>query len=246
MLLERNADFYQKKSDKNVVVLIHGIFSSPIQFKELIPKFLELDYSVYAVSLLPYSSYPRDYLKLKKEDWHVQVNILINDLLDSYENVYVVSHSLGGALLLRYPRINELKKITLWSPALKTKMTWKSIKLAFIRSNRTYDEYTEACKELDSVDINNLRQRLLLIKPMFHLFHHIFTARRRVKNIEIPTQIIISKNDESVRYMVDKYITKRIKSVDVEVLKLKSSYHNTFSSDEKELVFDSVINFVKS
>ena len=131
MEIKKNQDLHIRKSKKHVVAFIHGIFSSPSHYEQLIEKFVKLDYSVYAVSLQPHSEDPKDYLKLNKDSWIEQVNDTLDLLLKKYQNVYIISHSLGGLLSIEYEHINQIKKLVLWAPALKPKV----IKVLLIRGS---------------------------------------------------------------------------------------------------------------
>ena len=245
MEIKRNEDLHIRNSKQHCVAFIHGIFASPSQYTELIEKFTELDYSIYAVSLMPHSPDPKQYTKLQRDTWIEQVNETLDLLLRKYENVYIVSHSLGGLLSIEYEHINQIKKLVLWAPALRPKITFKSIQLGLINSDKPQDdEYLEFCRTRGSVSLKNLAERAYLIKPTLHLMYNIRNARRKLKDVHIPTLVIVSKKDESVQFSTGRLTERVLDCDDFRLLELDKSYHNAFSDEEKDLVYSQIIDFI--
>ncbi len=245
MEIKRNEDLHIRNSKQHCVAFIHGIFASPTQYTELIEKFTQLDYSIYAISLMPHSPDPKEYSTLHRDTWIEQVNETLDLLLRKYDNVYIVSHSLGGLLSIEYEHINRIKKLVLWAPALRPKLTFKSIQLGLMNTSKPQsDEYLEFCRTKGSVSLRNIAERAYLIKPTLHLMYNVRNARRKLKDVHIPTLVIISKKDESVAFSTGK-LTKRVLDCDdFRLLELEKSYHNTFSDEEKSLVYSQIIDFI--
>lgn len=245
MEIKKNQDLHIRKSKQHVVAFIHGIFSSPSHYENLIEEFLKLDYSVYAISLQPHSEDPKDYLKLNKDSWIEQVNDTLDLLLKKYLNVYIISHSLGGLLSIEYEHINQIKKLVLWAPALKPKVTFKSIQIGLANPNKPQsDEYIEFCRTKGSVTPRNLVEKAYLLKPTLHLMYNVKNARKKLKDIHIPTLVIVSKKDESVQFSTGKLTEKEMDCSDFRLLELKESYHNDFSEEERELAHSQIIDFI--
>lgn len=243
--IKRNQDLHIQKSKQHVVAFIHGIFSSPTQYKDLIEQFVELDYSIYAISLEPHSENPKEYLKLHKDSWIQQVNETLDLLLQKYENVYIISHSLGGLLSIEYEHINQIKKLVLWAPALKPKVTFKSIQIGLINMNKPQtDEYIEFCRTKGSVSPRNLAQKAYLIKPTLHLMYNVINARKKLKDVHIPTLVIVSKKDESVQFSTGRLTAKEMDCCEFRLLELEKSYHNDFSDEERMLAYTQIIRFI--
>lgn len=245
MEIHRNEDLHIRKSKKHVVAFIHGIFASPSQYEDIIKQFADLDYSVYALSLYPQSSNAKDYLDLHKDSWVEQVNMTLDLLLKKYENVYIVSHSLGGLLSIEYEHINQIKKLVLWAPALKPKITIKSIQIGLVNTTKpNSDEYLEFCRTKGSVDTKNIVDRAYLIKPTLHLLYNVRNAKKKLKDVHIPTLVIVSKKDESVQFSTGELARKNMSCDEFRILELEHSYHNAFSDDEKELAYTQIIDFI--
>ena len=245
MKIEKNEDLHIRNSKKNVVAFIHGIFASPSQYKELIIKISALDYSVYALSLYPQSPKPKEYLKLNKDSWNEQVNETLDLLLRKYENVYIISHSLGGLLSIEYKHINRIKKLILWAPALKPKVTFQSIRVGLLNMQKpNKDEYLEFCRTKNSISQSSLVDRAYLIKPTLHLMYNIVNAKKKLKDVHIPTLVIVSKKDESVQFSTGKLVEKKMDCDNFRLLELEKSYHNAFSDDEIELAHSQIIDFI--
>lgn len=245
MDIKKNEDLHIRKSKVNCVALIHGIFASPAQYEDLIEKLASLDYSVYAVSLYPHSSNTKEYLKLNKESWIQQVNETLDLLLRKYENVYIIAHSLGGLLSIEYKNINRIKKLVLWAPALRPRMTFQQIRVGMINMEKpNNDEYLEFCRNKGSIKPNNFVEKAYLLKPTLHLFYNIRQAKKKLKDVQIPTLVIVSKKDESVRFSTGKLTKECMNCEEFRLLELEHSYHNAFSEDEKELAHTQIIEFI--
>lgn len=246
MKIKRNEDLHIRKSKQHVVAFIHGIFASPVQHSELIERMSELDYSVYAISLMPHSLDPKEYLKLHRDTWNEQVNETLDHLLEEYENVYIISHSLGGLLSIEYKHINRIKKLVLWAPALRPRITFKSIQIGLLDMNKpNKDDYLEFCRTKGSVLPKNIAQRALLMKPTLHLMYNVINARKRLKDVHIPTLVIVSKKDESVHFSTGRLTKRVMECSEYQLLELEKSYHNDFSDEEKETAYTQIIEFIK-
>lgn len=245
MEIKRNEDLHIRKSKQHVVAFIHGIFSSPTQYADLIERFIQLDYSIYAIALQPHSEDPKEYLKLHKDSWIEQVNETLDLLLKKYKNVYIVSHSLGGLLSIEYEHINQIKKLVLWAPALKPKVTFKSIQIGLTNMNKPQsDDYLELCRTRGSVTLQNVAERALLLKPTLHLMYNVRNARKKLKDVHIPTLCIVSKKDESVQFSTGRLAEKKMDCSEFSLLELEHSYHNAFSNEEEDIAYSEIIEFI--
>ena len=244
MEYDKLKDLHIKQDPTKLVLFIHGIFASYMDFEEILPGILDAGYSVYAIKLLPNSNNTKDYTELKKDTWVNQVNILIDSLLIEYKEISIIAHSLGCALTLQYPRINELKRLVLWAPAMKTKVSLYSTRIGLMNTNKSYNnEYFEICKKKGSINVHNMMDRLRLIKPSLGLMYAIKQAKKNLSNITNDVMLVLSKKDESVRLSSSKYIQERIKSeLKVEYI-LEHSRHNNFDEKEK-LIIDEMISFI--
>jgi len=74
MNYQKNEDIYIKQSKEEIILFIHGIFASHVQFHTLINSFKDQVYSIYAVSLLGHGESYKAFKKIKYTDWMNQIN----------------------------------------------------------------------------------------------------------------------------------------------------------------------------
>lgn len=246
MIHNKKEDIYIKQSNTNIVLFIHGIFSSHVQFDTLMESFVELGYSIYAVALEGHGGESKELNHVNSEVWISQIDSILDDLLLNYKNVYIISHSLGSLLTINATNVNKTKKIVLLSPAIKPKVTLQSMKLGlFLDNKNATDPYILENRKIRGVSFKGLK-KIHSIKPLLALFKIVNMSKDKCQNIKTDTLISISKNDESVRFKSGEYIYKNIQSKNKELLTFIKSYH-TLLDNEEEITFNKkIINFIKN
>ena len=235
-------DLIINKSEDKVILLIHGIFGSPMEFIDFYNQYEKEDYSIYGIKLLPYSDKPKDYKSLDMNSWVVQLNFTLDKLLKEYKEVNIIAHSLGAILALQARNINKVNKLVLWAPAIKTKMSFASFKVGMGLGN---DPYFLLMRETSSVDSKGLINKIRLIKPTMYLLPIGKNAVKNLPNVTTDILVIISKNDESVKIKSGDIIMENISSKNKEFIKLETSYHNLID-DSESYIYDKIINFIKT
>lgn len=241
MTYSKIEDIIIKKSKEKIILFVHGIFSTPVEFTDFYNRYDKEDYSIYGIKLLPHSLDPKEYMKIKNELWQSQIDKLLDKLLDSYKEVNIIAHSLGCLLALRAKNINKVNKLVLWAPAIKKKISYTSIKVGLEIGT---DEYYEKLPEFSGVEAKNLLDRVRLLRSTMYLFPAGRKAVKSLPYITTDTLVICSKKDESVRTESGNVIMRKIGSTHKQLITLKHSYHNLIDQKE-EFIYDDIINFIK-
>lgn len=118
------------KKTKTSVLLIHGIFSSPLHFHSMAEAFYKNGHNVVTV-LLP-GHWEKDLLSIDKLDsfaWTKEVNRGLELALEAGDQVIVAGHSLGGLLAIEQALKNpkDVAAVVAFSPALKV---WDAVLIA--------------------------------------------------------------------------------------------------------------------
>lgn len=246
MSYPKNEDIYIKQSEENIILFVHGIFSSHVQFRKLIRIFKDLNYSIYAVSLDGHGDDSRELSKVTHQSWINQIDVLVNDLLSKYTNVYVISHSLGTLLSMNAKNINEVRKLVLLSPAIKPQVTFQSMKLGmFLDKKNLKDPYLIENRKIRGVVLKGWR-KVHSIKPILALFKIVRITKKKLKDITADALIAISKKDESVRFKAGKYVYNNISSTNKNLIEMEKSYHAFFDPIEEESLNKEIVDFILS
>lgn len=79
---------------RSAVLLIHGILGTPRHFDQLVP-LIPPDWSVYNILLDGHGGKVADFSHTSMKKWRAQVTSLLDRLLERYDRVILVAHSMG-------------------------------------------------------------------------------------------------------------------------------------------------------
>lgn len=242
---KNNKDLFIKQSEEKIILFIHGIFASHVFFEPLIKLFLDKGYSIYAVTLKGHGGSYKDLKKVTYKDWVMQIEQIIDKLTSKYQKVYIISHSLGSLLTLISQNVNQVNKTILLAPAIKTKISLKSIKLA-LKSHRksVKDNYILYNQKISGVNFTKLYHKFYALKPLIELLKIIKQTKKRLSLFNVDSLIVMSKKDESVRFAAGKYVYDHIISKRKELIILNKSYHSLLDEDEEKKLHELIINFI--
>jgi len=246
MTYKKNEDIYIKQSTDEIILFIHGIFASHVQFQSLIKLFKEKGYSIYAVSLKGHGESYKALKKLRYYDWTNQIDHIIDKLTNEYNKVYVIAHSLGSLLTLNSKHTNKVAKAVLLAPAIKTKVSLKSILLALkINSTSTKNDYLTQSQKVNGIEFPRFYHNVFGIRPLIELQKMIRVTKKQLSNYQVDSIIVISKNDETVRFSSGQYVFNCISSKQKDLIVLDKSYHTILHKNEEAILYDRIIDFIK-
>lgn len=129
---ERHLPFQLTHGEKTKisVLLIHGIFSSPLYFRSMAQSFHDQGYNVVTI-LLP-GHWEKDFRSMNKttiESWTKEARVGLSLALELGDKVIVAGHSLGGLLgvQLALQKPDQIAGLVLTAPAVKV---WDALVVA--------------------------------------------------------------------------------------------------------------------
>jgi esterase/lipase len=141
--LEMNAPFEwpTKKqcphSPTKGILLVHGLFETPFEFKDLARVFHERCFLVRAVILPGHGTRPADLIDINYQDWVETVDYGIRSLQSEVDEVYIAGFSLGGLLAANTLLDNSgIKAAVLIAPAIGLRapaLIWNTQWLRYIK-----------------------------------------------------------------------------------------------------------------
>jgi carboxylesterase len=246
MKKDKFKDIHIQTSNQRVVLFIHGIFASHIQFEELMERFLKKDYSVYGIALKGHNNNLKDLTEATHEDWLKQVNTVLYKLLIEYKEVFIVAHSMGSLLTLLSDNLNSVKKVVLLAPAIKDKVSIKSLKLGLTMNNpNVKDPYIVETRKVKSVNFDSPTKMFYGIKPLLELRKLIQKTKKHIHTVTTNLLIVISKKDENVRLIAGKYVYEHVSSLDKELIILEKSYHTYLDPEEEVMLYDKIVDYLQ-
>ncbi len=228
------------------VLFIHGILGSTEHFERFIPK-LSKQVSVFNILLAGHGGTVSDFGKVSMAIWKEQAAQEAVHICKSYENLYIVAHSMGtffameaakahadrvkGIILLQTPLVIGVK------PAAAIN-TFKSFFNIF-----NEDETSRAYRAAHSVTLNyKVWEYVSWIPRYIELFRESKRARTTISEITTPCMIFQAKKDELVSMKSVKYIPE---TSNIKLCILENSAHFIYDKDDEKAMADAILNMVK-
>lgn len=225
-------------------LVIHGFTSTPAELRELSENIRNnLGYTVLGVRLKGHGTDVLDMEKCTYMDW-------INSAVEAYERlkkkcekIYVIGHSMGGAIALYIAENYEVDKVVALAPALINKS--KASNLAFIIYHfLRYTSWPEEKRPEEEAKYL-LGYNKVPLKSVAELNKLASAARKNLNKVNKPTLVIYSHGDNSVDERSIDLIKEKAGTRDVKIVYLEKCRHNITIECEKHKVFKEVLNFIE-
>lgn len=185
---------------RRAVVMIHGILGTPRHFDFLLPLIPE-DCSVYNLLLDGHGGSVTDFSHTSMKKWKAQVTEKLDDVLLRYDEVILVSHSMGTLFSIqeavaRPDKISHLFLLQIpLRPRLKLRYAFYSVLMPF----GIVPKAAEAMKNGSSLILTRkLWQYLGWIPRFLELFAECRHTRKIMGMLTVPCQVFQSRLDEMV------------------------------------------------
>lgn len=228
------------------VLMVHGILSTPNHFRDLIP-LVPKDYSVYAMVTEGHCGTVEDFSRSSLEGWEKSVQVAVDELLKTHEEIYMVGYSLGTLLsieqALKNPRVTKLFLIAV---PIKVRFRLRMIPMAFkIYSKKIKDNdiVTLALREsYGTTDDKNIFKYLGWIPRFLDLFKKIEETRKNLEKLKTNAIAFQSIRDELVSPKSVKILKKESK---IRVESLEESTHFYYEKNDLERMKKAFVEFLK-
>jgi len=225
--------FFKKKGTKGCL-LIHGLTSSTQEMEEL-SSFLYLKgYTVLATLLKGHNTSVEELNKTTWHDWYASVEKDFKFLSMQCNKIYVIGLSMGATLslhlvanensskinglILLAPAIFYADSLANFAPFLKYFMKYKT---------KNYSSYYPARKEAysDIADEKALKKRIAYkkvpVESIASTLDLIKNVKKEIKNINVPTLLFHSHNDNTIKPQSSRYIYDNLNSKEKKLVYLK-------------------------
>lgn len=257
-------DFILKhdNNSKGAVLLFHGLTGSPFELKKYGQFLYKNGYDVYAESLPGHGERVSEIYTVTYHDWLNFAYTRFEDLNSKYENVFVSGICLGAVLSLAVAEKygEQVKGLIPLSTTLFLdgwRLPWYSFLMPIALSTilRFYYNYPEC----EPHGIKNERVRSIVKKllqkgdvgmndfPMTAIYELLKLSkfvRKSLSKITSPTLLIHSKEDDLTSVKSAEVVYNAISSDESELIILNDSYHMVLYDNEKEFVYEKVLNFI--
>lgn len=239
--MEGTESFCLIGNNKKAVLLLHGYTGSPAEMKPLGIYLNNLGYTVLCPCLPGHGTTVEDLAQKTTKDWLATAKSACRELKAQYKIVYVAGLSMGGLLSMKIAAEENVKKAVIISAPIY--VFDKRVKLLpllrfFIhylpKRKRNYHGLDMYCQAYDRMPT----------KPLLSLFALIEECKLSVlKMITIPTLVLQSKIEHTVKPKSAQYIFDNIRSKNKKIVWLEHSGHILTLDCEHEKVFKLVGDF---
>ena len=231
------------------VLLIHGFTGSPSETRPMGQYLAQKGYTVVGPLLPGHGTKWQDLARCKWHEWTNAVEQAYQQIQGRCSKVFVGGGSMGGLLTLylaeRHP---EIAGIIPMAPALFT-TDWRAGLTWAIKYFIPFNPYDPA-RDGDDLTDPEARERYLWsymgtpVAAVQQLNLLEKAVRRDLHKIAMPTLILMSTRDLSVKPESGMYALERIASKDKELIWLNNSGHCLWVDSEKEQVWQKALGFI--
>lgn len=247
------------------VLLIHGLTGTPTELKTVGKSLARAGYSVYGVRLAGHCGTEADLLETTWHDWRDSALGAFDAIRREHETVFVGGLSMGALLSLHVAaeRAGQVAGCLLYSPTMfydgwsvprASVLLHIAIRLGFGRFLRFRENFPYGIKDerlrariLAAMEAGNSADAGLLYMPgrsLGELLRLISSLKRRLPEIRTPALVIHAREDDVTSIKNASYIAAHIGGHFEKVL-LENSYHMITLDQERDLVADYSIDFIR-
>lgn len=242
---------YKAANSHTVVVFIHGILGSPLQFNYMIDK-LEGVYCVENLLLPGHGGTVGQFAASSMLEWQAYVDDRVRRLERDYQNIFLVGHSMGCLLAvqtaLSYP--DKICGLFLLAAPLVIRVRSpyvRSLMVAALQKNNISQTAEAAERAQAAVNSNSVRtERSLVYLTALPRFLDLYLKSRKTRPqvgmLRFPMIVVQSEHDETVSIKSLRYFDEM---PNVSILIAKDSGHFYYPKETKELLSDALLHFIK-
>jgi carboxylesterase len=227
------------------VLLVHGLNGNTGDMAELEELFLKHGMITKNMLLPGHGSKVKDMLSTGWEEWAQAVHVELSQLKELCDVVFLVGHSLGGALVLHVASHEDVAGVVPicaplhLQPWLKPAVSFGKYILPLVPTLREDVRDPEARRRY-----NRDVYRWTPLHPVESMVRFLPQLRTEIQRITAPSLIITSLHDHVVPARDGREIYKLIGSREKHLVTLHRSYHVVMKDHDREEVFDKTLAFV--
>lgn len=240
-ILEGAEEFYYEGNEVGVLVS-HGFTGTTQSMAYLGKRFAEEGFTVYGPRLTGHGTTPEDMEEATYGDWIQDVEAGLEKLKGECSTVFVAGLSMGGTLTLylaeQHPEIAGIMPINaaVHMPEFE----------GYYLSLKDSERFVEGIgSDIKAEGIQELAYAQTPVKSMGELVQLLTIVNGDLGKVTVPTLILSSTVDNVVPPENSQIIYEQIQSDIKEIVSLEESYHVATLDNDKELIAESCISFIK-
>lgn len=228
------------------VLLVHGFTGLPAELF-LLGEFLNRqNFTVLCPRLAGHGTDENDLMRTTKNDWFNSVLDGFHILRGVCEKIFVVGHSMGGLLTLKLAAEKNLSKIvTLAAPIfIDDGLGLKNLppkefcgNACIIQPRRKLNDVPQAANEVYK------KTPLISVHELVGL---IDDAKNFLPKVTAPILIMHGEDDHTAQPRSARFIMDNVGSPDKKIITVPNSGHLLPLDENRDFVFESVLNFLRS
>ena len=238
--------FIENKDSKSVVVFIHGFMGSPRQFEKM-ATFVSTHGFNAAVLLLPgHGQTLKEFSVCTNRQWKDHVKAEVDRLANDFDDIWLVSHSMGGLLALSaavYPNPKVRGVFPIACPFEVTLLSKDDIKVRLISLFGNDDHIIEEYVENNSIPRSS-GLILSALPPMVEVKKLMRSTKAVLPRIRVPVKAVFSVSDELISIKSLEILKSGLLKAKFEYVVLMDSLHAYYTDDEKQKIEAELIEFI--
>lgn len=207
--VQKNFTAYSEGEGETAILMVHGFNDSPSAYHKISPQLAARGFHCRVTRLPGFAKPVHEYGLSTAEQWTAHVAEEISQLRQSYDRVWVMAHSLGGATTINVvlEQQPEIDGLILLAPAIDV-----SSRRSPLLPTRTWHEvgqklllFTTVTENPFSVDVKDHaearrtdRCKFSCLSTVDQMFTLIDANRDRAAEIQLPTLMVLSGDDRVV------------------------------------------------
>lgn len=238
------------------ILMVHGFADSPSLFRNYAPHLSEKGYHCKAIRL-PGWAVPLDQMrKVSLGDWNENISSEVAALRADYEQVWVVSHSLGAAVSLNLAKdaalgadglvaITPMVKVADTRSPVLTSAQWFEVSNALLHLSSTVESIFKVDMHDESVSDSLYRDTFVPRNIYRALFDVMGELKGNAGKIKLPTLMILSKDDLIIDSAAAEQFYKRLGANHRKLLTVEDSGHVVPLDNDWQATADVIDEFIQ-
>src|SRR6056297_79172 len=239
---------FDLKNKNTAVLLLHGFGGKSSNWNYAAAEIFEnLKLPVYVPRLPGHGTNISDFLNSTAEQWLRKSIDSYLFLKSNYQNIYLAGLSMGGILAALLVSNFEITKLSLVAPAFFTadkNIAFTPYLKYFVK--KMDNDFKMDTDSFTQAEINYHRNYSLNYYPktLAELYKLMKKSRKAAAQINIPTQLILSENDQQVdNQKINKFLNRKMGKFLIDQKTYQKSSHVIINDLEKERCAEDIINF---
>ena len=237
---------HMKQHPRIGVLLVHGLNGSKRDMEELTAAFLEQGVVAENILLPGHGSHVREMLSLGWAEWAKAVSDELRALKQRCDAVFLVGHSLGGALCLHVAANEQVAGVVAMCAPIRMPV-WMA---PAIRMTQRFTPIVPTLREDVRDPVGRRRYaresyRWTPMAPVASMLKFLPELRTELARITVPVLVMVSQHDHVVPARDGREIYHLLGSKEKYIVTFHRSFHVIMKDHDREEVFAKTIEFVR-